>query len=894
MKITLGTGISSTHLRGQNVFNELACSPPVFLEILEQRLGLTAERPSQTQRIAAYRKALERRLQSGAAFYAESFGQDPFAVAETLLGWRDDLLMHGMEVDEIDLGCERIDCLRQVETYFDSKFKCSEGERIRQVTNQNTSSNAGVDELRVVDPEEWLPFMWKVLLARLVPDFAPPVFEPVGDSDLARFQKALLEDQPEFNFTGDGSIEFVTAYSEAVLAHAAAQRIASSGEPSTLVEGDNLQLVDEALKQLDEPTCGAATKSRARSIPQLLNLVMQLQWLPFDPQRLLDFLVHPECPVSRKLRNGLAAAVIEEPGMGGTAWNQAIEKTRIFFSERHADEPDLREKNLGRIDDDLRDWLSPPTLNPTGAESTVLAEVAERLGHWANQRAQTAEQAAPMFHHLRALAREFAGIIREQPAVTRAGGERLLWQLTGSGVSTADGPAELGHTPVLPISGFVKPVDTVVWWNFAEPAAPPTQPWTPAELAALDRRNIQPPSAESLARQSADRQMRPILAARNRLILCKAAQREGEEIPEHPLWTRLLAAVRHGETKPVPLNVDERLTHPSDDQALRLDELDGRSLPRLQRWLQLPEQIAIPQRERESFSSLKTLIYSPFEWVCKYTARLTLGTLANSRLAVDARLQGQLVHRLVEIMFPVSEPGFAWQESSEEQLDEWIDRHWPTLLRHEGAMLLLPGHQSDASGLRSMARRTLLSLIQMLRRHDARNIVSDHKPDPLEFGTGVLRGDVDLCYESGSGESVVVDLKFGGHNGREPEVRNNTALQLAVYGYLMSNGKLDPPPKSAFYILTRRAWITGDGQFFDVRPVDPGEFGTPSMKACWNDFLDIWKWRREQLDARRLEVTFTGTEATEDSRPPHDAWGPVENDGKYSDHMKLAGWKEEA
>ncbi|MFT6619650.1 MAG: hypothetical protein ACJASX_002552, partial [Limisphaerales bacterium] len=341
MKITLGTGISSTHLRGQNVFNELACSPPVFLEILEQRLGLTAERPSQTQRIAAYRKALERRLQSGAAFYAESFGQDPFAVAETLLGWRDDLLMHGMEVDEIDLGCERIDCLRQVETYFDSKFKCSEGERIRQVTNQNTSSNAGVDELRVVDPEEWLPFMWKVLLARLVPDFAPPVFEPVGDSDLARFQKALLEDQPEFNFTGDGSIEFVTAYSEAVLAHAAAQRIASSGEPSTLVEGDNLQLVDEALKQLDEPTCGAATKSRARSIPQLLNLVMQLQWLPFDPQRLLDFLVHPECPVSRKLRNGLAAAVIEEPGMGGTAWNQAIEKTRIFFSERHADEPDL-------------------------------------------------------------------------------------------------------------------------------------------------------------------------------------------------------------------------------------------------------------------------------------------------------------------------------------------------------------------------------------------------------------------------------------------------------------------------------------------------------------------------------------------------------------------------
>ena len=141
---------------------------------------------------------------------------------------------------------------------------------------------------------------------------------------------------------------------------------------------------------------------------------------------------------------------------------------------------------------------------------------------------------------------------------------------------------------------------------------------------------------------------------------------------------------------------------------------------------------------------------------------------------------------------------------------------------------------------------------------------------------------------------MVIDLKFGRREDRESEVADNTALQLAVYGFLITGDDLTPAPGSAFYILTSHRWITGDGGVFDVAPVRPGKYGMPDMKTCWNQFQNVWRWRRDQLKAGKLEVTYTGTEPTPESVPPHEAWGPVDNNGKYSDYVKLAGWKEGA
>ena len=892
MKIKLGMGIGGGRFHHRSAFNELACSPNVLLELLEQRMGVSARRPSLAQRVSAYRTALERHLESHDAFYATSFERDPFAVAKTLLEWRDCLLMLGMDFEGGELNCERIDCLIQVDTPFAAECKSSEAERIRGVLLHIGEENAGVEELIVVDPEHEWPQMWNLLLNKLGARYCPPAFEPAGDTDLGRFQLALLENRASIGYENDGTIEFVAGYSEAVLAHAAAQRIADAGDSSALVEGPNLHLVDEALTRLDQPVSGAPSQSRSRPIPQLLNLVLQMRWLPFDPQRLLDFLVHPECPVDRRLRSELAEAVAAEPGMGGPAWKNAIERTREHCSERHADEPDVRKTRLARIDADLQTWLAPPDLETGGANSRALAEAAEQLGEWANRRAQLTGDEAPMYHSLGSLCAEFAGIVRDQSTITQAGVERLLRQLTGGGIPVADRPAELGHAPAAAVAGFVEPVDSVLWWSFSEPESATLHPWTAEELEALGRRGAHPPSAEFLARQEAERQLRPVLAARKKLVLFKPDQRDGEELAEHPLWTRLRAATREQAILPALLNVDDQLTLPRENAAVRLEELGARKLPSLKRWQQLPAGIRVPSRETESFSSLKTLVYSPFEWVCTYAAKLRPGSLARSRLTVDARLKGQLVHRLVELMFPASGPTFAWREGSDADLDAWMTGHWQGLLEEEGALLLLPGCQSDAAGLKIMARRTLQNLLRTLRRHDAREIVADHTPVPLKFGDGELQGDIDLCYETGKGESVVVDLKFGGYDDREAEVRDNTALQLAVYGFLMSSGSLDPPPKSAFYILTRRAWITGDGDFFGTRAVDEGKFGAPDMRTCCSQFLDVWQWRRDQLDAARLEITFTGTEPDANSAPPHEAWGPVENDGRYSDHMKLAGWKE--
>lgn len=892
MKITLGTGLGLGGRRSGNAFNAMTCSPGVLLENLEERLGLAAARPGHAQRIAAYRTALTKRLEAGPAFYRASFERDPFAVAETLLQWRDELSLHGLDLQGEPVGTDRIDCLLAVERHFAAECRCGEGERIRAVIARLERVQSGVESVTVLDPEEWFPRQWRELLTRL-PEcrFTPPDFAPAADSDLGRFQASLKDDQPAFDFQNDGSIRFVTAYSEAVLANAAAG-VVSRATDAVWVEGDNLQLVDEALRRRDQPVAGVSARSRFRPVPQLLNLALQLQWKPFDPQRLLDFLVHPACPVNWLLRDRLAGAIIEEPGFGGPEWRAAIGGAREAAAKRHADDPAELQKATNRIERDLADWLGEPQVDQDRADTAQLAEAAERLGKWANGRAQMDDAAAPMFARLRAMTAEFTAIIREEATTTRASVERVLRQLAGGGVGGSDGPAELNHVPVQSAAGFVAPVDNVLWWNFAEPHPAPASPWTAAELTALAAHDIRPPAAADLARWETERQQRPVFAAREKLVLFKAAQRDGEELPEHPLWTRLRAALKAAK-QPLPtVDVDRVLI--AAEPATDLETRPPLALPGQRRWLNFPADTTIAPRARESFSSLKKLVHGPFEWLCDYPARLRAGNLANSRLAVDARLQGQLVHRLIELMFPPAGPAFDCQDSDDAALANWIEGHWPRLLREEGAQLLLPGHQGTEVALRTMAHLTLTDLIAKLRLHGATEVVADYHPEPQPFGEGELRGDVDLCYRSAKGDRVVVDLKFGGHDVRRQEVADNTALQLAVYGHLLSDGQMNPPPRSAFYILTRHAWLTGDGPFFDVRSVDEGDDGPPDLRTCWSRFQDLWNWRWEQLRAGRVEVTFDGTEESPESEPPHSAWKLKSNDGKYSDVVNLAGWKEGA
>lgn len=153
----------------------------------------------------------------------------------------------------------------------------------------------------------------------------------------------------------------------------------------------------------------------------------------------------------------------------------------------------------------------------------------------------------------------------------------------------------------------------------------------------------------------------------------------------------------------------------------------------------------------------------------------------------------------------------------------------------------------------------------------------------------------------GSPVTAVVDLKYGGREERRKELSNNTALQLAVYSYLMVKEDGGSWPAVAYFILRNGQLLAQDREFFPNASVEPVRSGAPAgPQACWDEFQAVWQWRRNQMDAGWIELPVKGTQPTEDdgdepsSEPPNPNWASDPKAPRYDDFSALTGWEEPA
>ncbi len=208
-----------------------------------------------------------------------------------------------------------------------------------------------------------------------------------------KIQEALVkpcENRP-IKLDYDGSITFVTAYSEITLAQLAAQlfqRSRAQNQSTTLVAQSECSHLDTALRSLDEPVLGLSVRSTQRPVLQTLALALALRWEPLDPRDLLAFLIHPVSPVDDGLRARLARAVAERPGIGGAEWNRAIKEHREFLAKKFASDASGLQKALKQVEESLSKWIVVPRFDAqTGAPGSELAETCAAMVPWAMGRA---------------------------------------------------------------------------------------------------------------------------------------------------------------------------------------------------------------------------------------------------------------------------------------------------------------------------------------------------------------------------------------------------------------------------------------------------------------------------------------------------------------------------
>jgi hypothetical protein len=212
----------------------------------------------------------------------------------------------------------------------------------------------------------------------------------------------------------------------------------------------------------------------------------------------------------------------------------------------------------------------------------------------------------------------------------------------------------------------------------------------------------------------------------------------------------------------------------------------------------------------------------------------------------------------------------------------------------------LPGHRADAAALLATGKSALWELLDLFRGAKVVNARSNVELAPAPFIGGSIGGVLDLLVKSSRNRTAVVDLKFGGFTVREQELKDNRPLQLAVYGYLLSQEKGGGWPEAAFYLLKDRRLIAHDAGFFPGARVVASGTSAGGIEACWSDFEKIWVWRREQLDGGWIEVTVPNTEptaeseSTRDSTPPLAHWLATEDQARFNDYDALTGWEAES
>ncbi|MES2466360.1 MAG: PD-(D/E)XK nuclease family protein [Verrucomicrobiota bacterium] len=896
MKIRFGTQLDGVQIRTDGVrMNELTCGVLGLVQQLELRLGIANPAVSQLKRIVCYERALIEAAKEP-RFFSQSLGKDSFAVAATLLNWRDELKLAGWLGDAGVQDSPRVRDLAAVEKLAAPECASGLGDRLLTILDELDRRTVAIDSVEVIDKADVLPWTLRQVLQRLGAGFGAVPTVPVAEagSDLRNIQEIIAGGRGgQVEWKGDGSVLALTAYSEVTLAHTAAQLFKdarAAGDDSVQIGSATSRPVETALTQLGEPITPLGGNSANRPILGVLALALRLRWKPLDPSHLLEFLTHPTGPLRRGLRHSLAAVVAEYPGMGSEAWKAKIEQWRGRIADE-AEPGHTQRKALEKFEDEIRFWFDAPGFDPGGgAPSTALAETCARVQSWAAGSAATCGSTAEAGHFLLAAsqARELGEVLREMEFVTRPSLQRLLGQTAAVGTTSGESVAEVGQVPSVRSPGaVVEPHDLIVWWGFHRESAADNSPWIQAERDALSERGVQLLPKSSALHQSNAAAARAVLSARKRLVLLIPKQRGHEPLGTHPLHDRLNACVIGG----LPLtDLDSEVSQ--GGAWLTTAPIPLRRLPPLRRWWKLPDGSRLNVRAKESFTSAHQVIYNPLAWVFRYAAELRPGSIATIN---EYRQRGNLLHRVMERLFDVGSP-VDWRTTTQEELNRWLDSWWQGLLETEGSNYLVWGRQTDGERLRVQAQKAVWSLVGHLR--DAGVVRASVKvcPPDITFGGGTLGGEIDLLVETAGGSAAVVDLKYGTQQKPE-ELKQNTQLQLAIYGRLLSGNDESAWPEGAYYIL-RRARLLAQGRlFFPNARLVPTDASSPGLASCWRSFETVWNWRRGQLDAGWIglypDAAAIGQDGgTEPSlEPPILGWKNDPKARRYDDYTALNGWR---
>jgi len=872
MKLRLGLHLDGQYGRApSNQLGEADVGPLGLLGILETQLGLVSPTVSQAQRCVQYRDCVQQ-LDGPARFFHNSYSADDFGTAAALLSWRDEWRMNGWSGDIASESSLRLRDMVELEKLAACSLSPGIAERLQAIAEALKDRRVLIDAIALIDPLAVFAPRWQQVLSQL-PIHPPAASTAIGRGLLGQLQKAILDTDSKastglIEWRDDGSLHVVRGETTLISGRWIAEALRQAGPDVLFVATSDAATVDAYLAAADYPSQGLSESSAFRPALQLLPLLLELLWQPLNFNALIQFLTHPICPLSGKVRRSLAGIQSQYPGIGGPRWREAI---AAIEEEAGVHAAHARET--------IEFWIEHPRFDPlSGVPVATVLERTQRLIEFFRNSPGDATPAlrfayAAGFNQCLSFAENLARLLAQGVESLRPRQlEQLASQATARGNENPLCIAQVGALPCITHPGAVVESHAVVLWGPLDaPTLPPSWPWSKAEIEALRKADCALPEPETLLLHAASEWLRPLLAAKDKLILMLPPM----DRESHPVWQMLVALIPN-----LPIHPVESLLHGGSAPT---QQIPHTPLPGIKRWWQLPEGTVLPTVTEYSYSQLEKQIFNPYHWLLTYAAKLRSGSLLS--LVDDFRLKGLLAHSLVERLYGNAN-GLTMTDA---QFASWFDPAFDQLIDEEGAVYLMPGRRTDRENLRQTLRRALIEL---------RGIISAAKASLIEperkligsFAGGPLSGYSDLILTRPDNSQALIDMKWAGKSHRT-KLEENRHLQLAVYSELLrqNTGRW---PALAYFLFSQGKLLTRDELWFPgTHPVSDrtGE----NTAQLWQRFLVTWKWRQAQFAEGRFEVVLDdGGEA--DSMPPDDGLAIEVLNIDYNECQHLAGWEERA
>ena len=803
------------------IFAAARLGPQGLLGLLEAQLGLTRPVPTRSHRVAA----LVPRVLAIDGFWSKSAQLDPFASADCLLRWRDELRLAGWDGQPLT---PRLAAIGEVTAHDTDGF----ADRLERIVDAIDDQAIDIESVEVIGDElDDMPAQWRRTLTALeeagvsVDWSKPAAAEASGDLSSALEQG--------FAPSGDGSLQLLRAAGPVTAAEQVAAWLDAQGDTDTTVIIGADEILDEALRARGLPTTGAAGPSRSNAALDVLPATLQMAWCPQDPRLALELLLMRHSPIPHSIAWRLIRALGDWPAVDSDDWRAAIREGLCGIED---------EDRRTRVEQRLSILFDAAVESDRYPVSEIQRRV-DMLLAWLGGRRESAadwESAVAQCDNLLRLTE-----VCELDALTPMQLNRLVEMATADAQVTSRYQAKAGLHCARRPQAIVDPARRVIWWNFVRDAAESVRqiPLSPQDRSALREAGVELPDPGHRAEQLARQWRTPFRMTRESLVLvCPQTGADGEEDHPHPIWDEISAGFTPAQAALV--EVSEPLGVGRDHT---LDALPAPVRPVI--W-QLQGDRSIAPPDHLSPTSLIRLLGCPIHWVLERVGKIRRGR--TGPLPSNALLRGSLAHGLLEVLLNSYREGERLSPvEAGEAAGQLFDERAPRL----AAEYFVAG----AEGLKAQVRGDIVHAAQELFRviGDAKaTVFSIEQTFENQIAGVTLSGIPDLAL---SQPEAVLDLKNGGFGYRHDEMTSGTAVQLACYTHLLTDHLKDP---AIGYFIINRAQLLIDREGC----LPHGEVAEgPRPREVWSATERAVAVRLQQLGAGQV---IAGCAAEGDQKPP--------------------------